>query len=127
MDKKDELLLALRPIITGIDLDSSTSEDELFQNKTLRPVIKAQHKLLVASFIEYLGQHKINMDQLGEKEKKGIIDNTYSKNKTFRSYNLGLIAGFLTQEELGYYLLNKSSISKRIIQMIKQRIDDTLG
>lgn len=123
MNKKDETFLALRPLIDTIDLKSAVSEDERFQNNTLRPVIKLQHESLISCFKTYLNQHKINWDEKGEKEKHLIIANAYSKDKAFRNFNLGLISGCFTSIELDSYLQNRASLSKRIIQIIVQRIE----
>ena len=126
MNKKEEMLLALRPIIDGIDLTREFSEEEMFQNKTLRPIIKLQHDVLVRCFTKYLEQHKISLDPASEIQKKSIIGNAYSKNNAFRNYNLGLITGFFTLEELERYHQNSTSLNKRILQIIIQRIGNTV-
>ena len=127
MKNKEEILLAMRPNIKGINLEASVSKDELFQNQTLRPIIKLQHDIIIKSFEEYLEQHKIKWDQFGSKEKTQTVQKAYTKNSAFRNYNLGLIAGLFTKEEMQYYLLNRAGVCKRVIQIIKERVDNTLN
>ena len=49
-----------RPILENIVKDD-TLEIESFQNKTLRPIIKMQHEILIACFNNYLEDKKIKL------------------------------------------------------------------
>ena len=53
MNKKE------RPILPDL-INEATTEIESFQNKTLRPIIKMQHDLLILSFQNYLVKRKID-------------------------------------------------------------------
>lgn len=47
-----------RPVLEDLIKDNMSAL-ELFQNKTLRPVIKMQHDLLIASFNTYKAKGKL--------------------------------------------------------------------
>ena len=48
-----------RPLIPDL-INDGTNEMERFQNKTLRPIIKMQHDILIVSFQYYLEKRKID-------------------------------------------------------------------
>ena len=51
-----------RPVLKGLILENS-AEVEFFQNKTLRPIIKMQHKVIVVFFKNCLLNRKIKDEQ----------------------------------------------------------------
>ena len=59
MNKKE------RPIIKNL-IKKHTTEIESFQNTTIRPIIKMQHLLLVASFNNYLEKRKVNLQSCSD-------------------------------------------------------------
>ncbi|MDD7913134.1 hypothetical protein [Polaribacter ponticola] len=59
-----------RPVLSNL-VNKGTSEIEKFQNEVLRPIVKMQHQLLIASFKNYLQKRKIDLIVLPEK-KKGV-------------------------------------------------------
>ena len=58
MDKRDVFLKEFRGETIGTVTDQSSS-DELFQNQVLRPILKLQNDLFIASFINHLGKNRI--------------------------------------------------------------------
>ncbi|MBF4984411.1 hypothetical protein FNJ87_08750, partial [Nonlabens mediterrranea] len=57
MNNRDEYLVALRPEIPNARVSDEMSIDEQFQNRTLRPIAKLQHDLLIAVFHNYIKKH----------------------------------------------------------------------
>ena len=53
MTTRDDLLLQLRGATIGITNDIN-SDEENFQNQTLRPILKIQNDLLLAVFSNYI-------------------------------------------------------------------------
>ena len=58
MNPRDINLMELRPEIPSARITENMSEDERFQNETLRPVAKLQNDLLLAVFRNYITKHK---------------------------------------------------------------------
>ena len=54
MNSRDTYLQSIRPIISSALVKDNMSEDERFQNKTLRPIIKLQNDLFLAVFKNYI-------------------------------------------------------------------------
>ncbi len=117
----------LRPLIENIASNNSMSEDEVFQNNTLRPIIKMQHDLLISVCKTELKSSKNVFYNLTKIDRQKYIDNIFSKNISFRSEIKGLIIGHFTQEEYYYFAENTSNISKRIIQIVKERIINNMS
>jgi len=100
---------------------------ELFQNQTLRPVIKMQHNLLMASFNTYKLKRKIDFSSITDQKKRSKIKAAFVKDINYKNLTLGFIIGVFTLEEYDYYSLNSSEINKRIIQIVIQRVQDSLA
>ena len=114
--------LSIRPIIEGIIISDNDSPQEVFQNKTLRPIIKLQHNLLVSYFKEYLNSKNILFKSLTVQKKIEFIDSAFQRDNAFKSEVKGLIIGHLTDEEFQKYSIDKGDYNKRILTMLKQRI-----
>lgn len=122
MATRSKNLLALRPEISALKINETMSADELFQNKTLRPIIKLQHNLLIAVFKNYIALHKNVFYNLTLEKQLAYIDNAITKDIKFRNSVKGLIMGQFTVEEYARYTTNASAINKRIMSIIKERL-----
>ncbi|QOD60837.1 glyoxalase [Polaribacter haliotis] len=114
-----------RPVISGL-INEGTSEIELFQNKTLRTIIKMQHVLLIDSFKHYLQKRKIDFVVLSEQKKRSRISSVFKTDNNYKNINLGFIIGHFSKDEFDFYTINSSEINRRILQIIAQRIRDSI-
>ncbi len=114
-----------RPKISSIKATSS-SESERFQNETLRPIIKMQHDLLIAFFRQYLSNKKIVFQNLSDQRKIEFVSQAIKQDIHFRNELKGLIIGHFTIEEYQDYLQTQRELNKRIFNIIKQRLCDSL-
>ena len=113
---------SIRPVIEGLVSENKITSEELFQNETLRPIIKMQHDLLVAYFKEYILSKKCKFNELGELKQLDFISAAFQKDIAFRSEIKGLIIGQLTVSEYNQYITSKTDYNKRILKMIQQRL-----
>jgi hypothetical protein len=112
----------IRPVIKGINIILNKSLEEDFQNKTLRPIIKMQHDLLVAYFKEHLIVKKCKFETLSNFKQRDYITAVFKKDSAFKLELRGLILGHFTTDEFATYSKSKSDFNKRILAMIQQRI-----
>ena len=124
MNSRKEQLLSIRPIINY--KVEAISEIEKFQNTTLRPILKFQNELLIAIFKAYIKRYKNAFYELPIEGKMNYIDNAVQKDAKFRNSLKGLVTGMFTLDEYQYYSENSSEISKRMMQMISERLKDQL-
>jgi hypothetical protein len=118
--------LKIRPLINGLDSTRNKSVEEEFQNKTLRPVIKMQHDLLVEYFTDYLLSKKCKIKELTQLKQLEFINAAFQKDVAFRTEIKGVIIGQFTVEEFKTYNNHKRDYNKRILAMIQQRITSVL-
>lgn len=124
MNDRPNDLLSIRPEIKKtIAFDSMTS-DESFQNETLRPILKLQNPLFLSVFTNYIEKRKGVFYDLSLEKKINYIENSLIKDQKFRSSLKGIIIGHFTVVEYQKYSLNSSSLNKRIINMLIQRLQD---
>lgn len=122
MSQRDLGLLEVRPVIEGIQLHNSISFDESFQNKTLRPVIKLQHYLIIEVFKNYIRKHKNVFYQISLEKRITYIENAIQKDIKFRNSLKGIIIGQFTIEEYELYTQNSSALNKRMMNLVKKRV-----
>jgi len=115
----------LRPILKNL-INSNTSDLERFQNEVLRPIIKMQNNLLVALFKNYIRNRKIEFNKLKAEVQENKINSILTKDINFKNILLGSIIGHFNKNEIKIYLKSKSELNKRIIQIVKQRLQDNL-
>ena len=117
-------LLRIRPQIKKIQSFKTMSLEERFQNETLRPILKFQNLLLIEVFRSYIDQRKGVFYNLNLEKKLLYIENALLKDQRFRSSIKGMIVGLLTIEEYADYIRNSSSLNKRMINLVTERLKD---
>ncbi|MDH7913908.1 glyoxalase [Winogradskyella sp. SYSU M77433] len=126
MTSRTEDLLAIRTQILSAKINDNMSSDELFQNTTLRPVIKMQHDLLIAVFRNYIAKHKNVFYELSLEKQLAYIENSIHKDMKFRNSLKGMIIGQFTVEEYDLYIKNSSALNKRMMNIVKERLIDSI-
>ena len=116
---------SIRPNIPSAKVNENMSVEEQFQNTVLRPIIKMQHNLIIALFNNYLQHADFNLKSLEVYQKNEFLKTAVTRNQHLRNHYVGMITGMFTDEEFTLYLNNASEYSRRIIQMISQRLQDT--
>lgn len=126
MIPRDLQLVALRPEIPSARVSENMSLDEQFQNKTLRPVIKLQNDLLLEVFRNYIKKHKNKFYELKLEQRFIYIENAIQKDIKFRNSLKGIIIGQFTLEEYATYIKNSSALNKRMMNIVKERIQSNI-
>ena len=124
MNSRKSALLNSRPIISSALVSSNTSDGERFQNETLRPIIKLQNDLFIVVFTNYIKKYKSVFYNLSLEKKMDYIENAVQKNIKFRNSLKGMVIGQFTVEEYETYINNASSLNKRIMNIIIERLRD---
>ena len=126
MDTRDTSLLKIRPEIPNAKVTLLMSEEECFQNKTIRPIAKLQNNLLVEVFKHYIKKHKNVFYNLSIEKRMHYIENAIHKNMKFRNSLKGIMIGQLTIEEHRKYINNSSAINKRMMGIVKERLKQNI-
>ena len=115
-----------RPILLDL-VNEGTSEMEKFQNEVIRPIIKIQHNLLISFFKNYLQKRKIDFSVFPEKKKRSKISSVFKTDNNYKNITLGFVLGQFSMDEYKFYADYSSEINKRILQIIQQRIKDSIS
>ncbi len=118
--------VSLRPQIVSAKVYEGMSEEERFQNVTLRPIIKLQHKLIIAIVDKYLSKEKNIYFALSDKYRPGYITDNFWQDFKMRNDLKGLVMGWFTLEEYLIYSKNESEYNKRMMSILKQRVLDSI-
>ncbi|RZN83976.1 MAG: glyoxalase [Winogradskyella sp.] len=122
METRSKLLLNIRPQIPSAKVYDTMSNDEAFQNITLRPIIKMQNDLFVYVFKNYISKRKNVFYDLTLPKQMAYIENAIHKDMKFRNSLKGMVIGQFTVEEYELYILNSSALNKRMMNIVKERL-----
>lgn len=124
MNDRHNDLLRIRPEIKKHQTFETMSDDERFQNATIRPVLKLQHPLLVEAFINYANKHKGVFYELSVDKRTQYIENAICKDQKFRNSLKGMLIGQFTVDEYRQYISNSSRLNKRMMHLVIARLQD---
>ena len=125
MIEKMEDRIKLRPVISSIDIDREMTEDEAFQNMTLRPILKMQHELFIAFVKSEILKKKNKYYQIKAEEKEMYLTQLLFRNTKNADLLRGMVLGHFTITEYEYYSQNQKAVNKRITSMLSKRIIDS--
>ena len=121
MSERDTFLKEFRGQTLG-SVTNQSSTEELFQNEVLRPILKLQNDLFTASFINYIEKNKTDFYSQTTEKKMFTIENAIQKDIKFRNALKGMIIGLFTTDEYAEYKKNSSSLNKRMMSMLIERL-----
>ena len=124
MNDRHNDLLRIRPEIKKHQTFANMSDEERFQNNTLRPVLKLQNPLLIAAFINYANKHKGVFYTLSLEKRIQYIETAIGKDQKFRNAVKGMLIGQFTVEEYKHYIQNSSKLNKRMMNLVIVRLQD---
>jgi hypothetical protein len=121
MSSRDYYITENRGEIIGI-VNEFSSNEERFQNITLRPILKMQNDLFVEVFKNYINKHKNDFYAFSVEKKLLFIENAIQKDIKFRNALKGIVIGLFTIEEYVEYIKNSSNLNKRMMNMVIERL-----
>ncbi|MEN9908776.1 MAG: hypothetical protein RLZZ540_1925 [Bacteroidota bacterium] len=121
MSQRDSFLSEFRGAPIG-SVSTQSSADEIFQNEVLRPILKLQNDLFIASFHNYISKYKRDFYSLSVEKKLATIENAIQKDIKFRNALKGMIIALFTVDEYTLYIQNSSSLNKRMMNMLIERL-----
>lgn len=125
MNSRDSFLNEFRGPTLGQNTTQS-SEEEIFQNATLRPILKLQNDLIVLVFQNYVNQIKLPFKDFTIEKKMSSIATIISKDIQLQNTLKGIVIGLFTTEEYHYYSKTISNSNKRIKAMLIERLQSQL-
>ena len=125
MNDRPNDIIKIRPVL-NLKKSSQITDEESFQNDTLRPIIKLQSPVLIETYRNYIIKYKNVFYELSNEKKLDYIENSINKNQKFRNLLKGMIIGLFTIEEYHIYKKNSSSLNKRMMNIVLKRLQDNL-
>ena len=126
MNDRQNDILRIRPQIKKHQTFETMSAEERFQNTTLRPVLKLQNPILLASFVNYAIKHKGVFFDIPTEKQLSYIENAIHKDRKFRNALKGIVIGQFTMEEYTVYTQNSSKLNKLMMNLVITRLQDQL-
>jgi hypothetical protein len=121
MKTRDSHVLELRGEALGV-ITFQSSNEESFQNKTLRPILKLQNDMFIAVFVNYAIKQKNVFFNLTPEKKLAYIENVIQRDIKFRNSLKGIIIGLFTIDEYNEYIQNSSNLNKRMMNLLIERL-----
>lgn len=124
MNDRPNDIKRIRPEIGKTLSFEQMGSEEKFQNNTLRPILKLQNPLLLVVFQNYIIKHKGVFYDLSIEKRLAYIENALYKDQKFRNSLKGIIIGHFTVDEYKEYTRHSSSLNRRMMHMVMERIKD---
>ncbi|WP_309612523.1 glyoxalase [Flavobacterium sp.] len=121
MEARDTHVLELRGETFGT-INNQSSAEEIFQNMTLRPILKTQNDLFIQVFINYAIKQKNVFFSLTPEKKMQYIENVIQRDIKFRNSLKGMIIALFTLDEYAEYIRISSNLNKRMMNMLVERL-----
>ena len=121
METRDTFVIEHRGETLGT-INNQSSSEEVFQNKTLRPILKMQNDLFIQVFINYAIKQKNVFFTLTPEKKLMYIENVIQRDIKFRNSLKGMIIALFTLEEYSQYIQISSNLNKRMMNMLVERL-----
>lgn len=125
MNSRDLFLKEFRGGTLGKISDQSSAE-EVFQNTTLRPILKLQNDLILLVFQNYIRKNNIPFDNFSVDKKMSTIEMIIAKDIQLQNTLKGIVLGLFTSDEYVFYSNTISSSNKRIRAMLIERLQSQL-
>ena len=123
---RDKSILKLRAEIPSIENLQTTTVVEVFQNNTLRPILKFQNDALIHTFLLDLKSKKQDLKTLNTKKRQLLIDTHFRTNLNLRQVLLGMVLALFSSDEMSFYNSVYKEMNKRIFSLLKARLKDQL-
>lgn len=120
----DHLMITKLDLRESLNITNSeaTTETEIFQNQTLRPILKLQNDLYFSLFTNYALRQKTDFNSLSISKKQIFIEQSIQKDAVLKNTFIGITIGMFTLEELKIYESESKVFNKRIITMLIERL-----
>ena len=123
---REQFILKLRAEIPSTENLGTTTAVEVFQNNSLRPILKFQNDALVHVFLLDLSNKKIDLKTFNTKNRQLLIDKHLRTNSSLRQLLLGMVIALFSIDEMEFYNSVYKKLNKRIFSMLKVRLKDQL-
>ena len=106
----------------SIPASDDTGPIEVFQNQTLRPILKLQNEIFLMLFQDYAGSKIPDFNSLTTDKKISFIEQSLRKDHALRNIFIGMTIGMFTADEMKTYISDKNVFNKRIMKMLTERL-----
>jgi hypothetical protein len=121
--RPDAALLALRPAIAGQPAPLPTPDTVAdFQHQVLRPVLKLQHAVLLATVADFALDYRLPLATAEPTEATRLLTELLARNARLRATLAGLAVGVLTQPELAFFRQHRAELTRRLLDLAEQRV-----
>lgn len=123
--RPDDQLRALRPVVpTETPPADATSTVGNFLHATLRPVLKLQNALLLATVADFVRDHHIPLAATAPADQQRLLAELLSRNVKLRYTVVGLVTALFTAEEYAFYRTQRPELNRRLLALAQQRVLD---
>ncbi len=127
LTRPDAALLALRPLVPI----EPTTPAELatvghFLHATLRPLLKLQNALLLATVADFVLDHHIALAPADPTEQPRLLTELLTRNTKLRATLTGLVVGQFTAAEYAFYRQHRPELNRRLLELTLHRVLDQI-
>lgn len=121
--ERDELIKEIRP---DLKTQGAYTDEESFQNESIRPILKLQNDILLAQFHSFIQKFKPVFNAYNQRIQIDYIEEVMKKDPRIKNSLIASVVSLFTIEEYEFYRMHKNELNKRIVTMIIKRLSGQL-
>lgn len=122
--ERDEAVKNIRPSVE--DSDPGATEEEQFENLTIRPILKLQNSIIIAQFRMYTHKFKPSFNAYNQSIQRNFIEDVMRSDPRIKNSLIASLISLMTLDEYNYYCSNKTAVNKRIISLLVKRLQSMI-
>lgn len=120
--RPDAALLALRPHLPDVLPASGLASAADFLHHTLRPLLKLQNDVLLATVADFVRDHHVPLATAAPTDQERLLAELLTRNVKLRYTVVGLVCGLFTTAELDFYRPRRPELNRRLLELATRRI-----
>ncbi|WP_400193321.1 hypothetical protein [Hymenobacter sp. B81] len=119
LDSATAALLALRPTVTAAP---PAGPADAFLHGTLRPVLKLLNHRLLLLTADFCRDYRLPLASAAPADRQRLVLELLQRNSRWQQTAVGMVTGLLTDAEYDYFRQHRAEASRRLLELLRQRI-----
>ena len=124
MTIRDVNLVEIRPAL-AIDTEADNAL-ELFQSRTLQPILTLQNQVLVTLLSYYLKKYCPRFSQFDRSKQLTYVGDMLQRDSRPKNMIVGMVAGHFTEEEFAFFVEKEPEIRRCLIDLCILALQDQI-
>ena len=124
MNNRDTILVEIRPELAR-DAEKASAL-ELFQSRTLRPILTLQNQVMLTLLSYYLKKYCPRFSQFDRSKQISYVGDMLKRDSRPKNMIVGMVAGHFTEEEFAFFVEKEPEVIRCLIDLCILALQDQI-